>query len=105
VLGTITAVDATVTTGNSITVNIDSTAFTAFAFPLSAAVPFTFAEVIPVGEDTASALTAGVDILTDATINTGYIGMILTGGASCPGGVVSDVVYWTAGKSFSVTNL
>ena len=104
-LGTITAIDTTLTTGNSITVNIDSTAFTAFAFPLTAASPFTFAEVVPVGEDTASALTAGVDILTDATINTGYIGMVLTGGASCPGGATSDVMYWVAGKSFSVTNL
>ena len=101
-LGTITAIDTTTTTGNSITVNIDSTAFTAFAFPLTAASPFTFAEVIPVGEDTAAALSAGVDILTDSTINTGYIGMVLTGGASCPGGAASDVIYWTAGKSFSV---
>jgi len=103
-LGTITAINTTTTSGNTITVNIDSTAFTAFTFPVSAATPFTFAEVVPVGEDTASALSSGVDILTDSTINTGYIGMVLTGGASCPGGDTSDVMYWVAGKSFSVNN-
>lgn len=100
-LGTITAIDTTVTTGNSITVNIDSSAFTAFTFPLTAEVPFTFAEVVPVGENTASALSAGVDILTDATINQSIIGMKLDGGASLPAGEASDIIYWVAGKSFS----
>ena len=101
---TITAIDTTTTTGNSITVNIDSSAFTTFAWPLSAAVPFSAAEVVPVGEDSAQALSSGVDTLSGATINTGYIGMILQGGVNCPGGATSDVVYWVAGKSFSVDN-
>ena len=57
------------------------------------------------GEDTATALLAGVDILSDATLNTGYLGMLLTGGINNPGGAASDVVYWVAGKSFSVSNL
>jgi len=103
-LGTITAVDTTTTTGNSITVNIDSSAFTTFAWPLSAAVPFSAAEVVPVGENSAQAITSSVDTLSDATVNQGYIGLVLTGGASCPGGAASDVVYWVAGKSFSVDN-
>lgn len=103
-LGTITAVNTTVTSGNTITLNIDSSAFTAFAWPLSAAVPFSAAEVVPVGEDSAQALSSSVNTLSDATLNTGYIGMILQGGASCPGGAASDVVYWVAGKSFSVDN-
>lgn len=103
-LGTITAINTATTNGNTITVNIDSSGFTAFAWPLSAAVPFTAAEVVPVGEDTSAALAAGVDILSDATLNTGYIGMVLTGGANNPGGGASDVVYWVAGKSFSVDN-
>lgn len=102
--GTITAIDTTTTTGNSITVNIDSSAFTAFAWPLTAAVPFTAAEVIPVGEDTAQALSSGVDILTDATINTGFIGITLAAGANSPAGQTNDVIYWVAGKSFSVDN-
>ena len=102
--GTITAIDTTTTTGNSITVNIDSSAFTAFAFPLTADVPFSRAEVIPVGEDTASALSSGVDILTDATLNEAFLGIKLAAGAQSPAGSTSDVIYWVAGKSFSVDN-
>lgn len=102
--GTITAIDTTVTSGNSVTVDIDSSAFTAFAWPLTAAVPFDAAELIPVGQDTAESLDSGVDILSGATNNTGYIGMKLPGGAGNPGGASSDVMYWVAGKSFSVDN-
>ncbi len=101
---TIVAIDTTTTTGNTITIDVDSSAFTTFAFPLSADVPFSPAEVIPMGEDTAEALSLSQDILSDATLNTGYIGMKLTGGANCPGGASSDVMYWVAGKSFSVDN-
>ncbi len=101
---TITAIDTTTTTGNTITIDVDSSAFTAFAFPLSAAVPFTFAEVVPMGEDTSDALASGVDILSDATLNTGYIGMKLAGGTNNPAGAASDVIYWVSGKSFSVDN-
>lgn len=105
-VGTITAIDTTTTTGNTITVNIDSSAFTAFAWPLTGAPYTTPAEVVPVGEDTAQALTSGVDILTDATINTGYIGIILGAGATAPAGQViadvGDTIYWTAGKSFNL---
>lgn len=103
-LGTITAIDTTTTTGNTVTVNIDSSAFTAFAWPLTADVPFTAAELVPVGEDTADALAQGADILSDATVNQGYIGMILAAGANSPAGQNNDVVYWVAGKSFSVDN-
>lgn len=99
--GNIIAIDTTTTTGNTITVDINSTGFTAFAFPASTAVPVTPAEVIPVGENTATALSLGVDILSDATVNTGYIGMILAAGANSPAGQNNDLVYWVAGKSFS----
>lgn len=102
--GTITAIDTTATTGNTITVDIDSSAFTTFAFPLTAAVPFSPAVVVPIGEDTAQAISSGVDLLNDATINTGYIGIQLAGGAGSPAGANNDVIYWVAGKSFSVTN-
>lgn len=102
--GTITAIDTTVTTGNSITVDIDTTSFTAFAFPLTADVPFEAAQVIPIGQDSAESLSAGVDLLSGATENTGTIGIKLAGGANNPGGATSDEMYWVAGKSFSVTN-
>lgn len=97
--GTITAV-----TARTFTLNINSTAFTAFAFPLVAAVPFSWAEVVPFGEDTAAALAAGADILGGATLDSGYIGMILAAGTASPAGDTNDVIYWQAGKAFSVDN-
>lgn len=104
ILATIVAVNTTVTSGNSITLDVDSSAFTAFAFPVTGAFPYTPAEVVPVGEDTPFALSQNVDILSDATVNTGLIGMSLAAGANSPAGVASDVIYWVAGKSFSVDN-
>lgn len=104
VLATIVAVNTTVAPGatsNSVTVNIDSTAFTAFAWPTNAIGAFTPAQAIPVGENTASALALNVNILGDATYNSGYIGMNLMGGAGFPAGANNDVMFWTAGKSFS----
>jgi len=100
-IGNITAIDTTLTTGNSITVDIDSSAFTAFAFPVNADVPFTPALVIPVGE-TADATSA--NLLDDATDNVSFIGMELAAGTNSPAGANSDVIYWRAGKSFSVSN-
>lgn len=99
-VGNIVDIDTTTTSGNTVTVDIDTTAFTAFAFPLSAATPFSPAEVVPVGEDTATALAFGQDILADATVNTAIIGMKLQGGVNCPAGAASDVIFWVAGKSF-----
>jgi len=103
-LGTIVSINTTLTTGNKITVDIDSTAFTAFAFPLTADVPFTPAEVVPVGMDTAEAIAEGVDILSDATVNRAFMGIRLAGGVDNPAGEDDDVLYWVAGKSFSIAN-
>ena len=93
---TITAIN---TTTNTITVNVDSSAFTTFAFPLTGASPFTPAIVTPVGEDVTLP-----NLSDDSVINTFYIGMRLAAGIVGPAGSTSDVMYWTAGKSFSVTN-
>jgi hypothetical protein len=102
---TIVAVNTTLTTGNTITLDIDSTAFTAFAFPTSSVgLAFTPAQVVPVGENSAEALVLGVDFLNDATINTGYIGMNLAAGANSPAGQSGNVIYWVAGTSFNVNN-
>jgi hypothetical protein len=99
------------TTATTFTVDINTTGFNAFAFPVTANVPFTPAEVIPVGEDTATALAQpapGVNLLSDATTNTAQIGMLL-GGAATVGGITAgpagsngDVMFWTAGNSFNV---
>jgi hypothetical protein len=100
-IGTITAVS---TANNTITVNIDSTGFTAFGFPVVGQVPFNWAQVTPFGEDTAQAITSGVDILGDSTLNTGFIGVSLAAGNASPAGNNNDVIYWMAGKSFAVDN-
>jgi hypothetical protein len=94
--GTITAV-----TASTITTDIDSSAFTAFAFPANGDYAFSPAIVAPVGE---AADAAYANMLDDATRNVSYIGMQLAGGASHPGGDNGDVMYWRAGKSFSVDN-
>lgn len=100
-IGNITAVAA-----STITVDINSTGFTAFAWPLTAvaAAPHTFAQVVPVGEDTAVALAAvpQADILSDATINTGYTGIILGAGITSPAGSNGDVIRWRATSSFNL---
>ena len=108
-LGTVLAVNQVGTTGNNtVTVDIDSSSFTAFVFPLVAAVPFSYAEIIPVGEDTATALANNTNILADATYNTGWTGVILGTDATTAaialgsaGGTAGDVLFWRAGSSFS----
>lgn len=95
---TITAVN---TTNNTITVNIDTTTYTTFAFPLTIQTPFTPAQVVPIGE---AATHPYENLLDDATINTAYIGMLLGAGANGPAGQIGDVIYWRAGTSFSVDN-
>lgn len=97
--GTITA-----TTTSTITVDIDTSSFTAFAFPVNGDVPFTPAQVIPFGENVAEARDSGVDELADSTDNVALIGMVLAAGTDSPAGSTSDVIYWRAGKSFSVNN-
>jgi len=99
-LATVKAVPA----ANQLTLNVDSSAFTAFQFPLPADVPFSPALVVPVGMDTAQAITSSVNLLADATENQAILGMELVGGADNPGGANNDVCYWIAGKSFSVNN-
>lgn len=97
-IGNILSVDLV---NNTITVDIDSTSFTAYAFPLTAAVPFTPSNVVPVGADTALGLSLGTDILADATINQGFIGVLLKAGALSPAGAANSTSFWVAGKSFN----
>ena len=101
-VGNITAIDQSTATTNTITVDIDSSAFTAFAFPLSGAVPFTSALCIPFGE-TANSAIADPNLLDDSVFNNNILGMYLAAGAQSPAGSSNDVIYWRAGKSFSNT--
>lgn len=104
--GTIVAVGQADADGvtNTITVDIDTSGFTAFAFPLTTDPGFTPAQIVPVGDNTAESLLLNANILADATVNTGYIGIQLQAGTGSPAGAIGDVIYWVAGKSFSVDN-
>lgn len=104
--GTIIAIGTADVDGatNTITVDIDVSGFTAFAWPLTAGPRSTPAQIVPVGANTAEGLALNANILSDATLNTGYIGIKLQAGTSSPAGASSDVIYWVAGKSFSVDN-
>lgn len=119
------AIVVTVVDDYNFTINIDTTAYTAFTYPTIAQQPSSFPEVTPFGEDTATSLASPTiqvptigglqinatqsGILADATVNTGFLGMILgTGGAGVQlttaitgpaGTAAADVVYWRAGKS------
>lgn len=86
---------------NTITVNIDTTAFGTFQWPLTTDPVHTPAQVVPIGENTAQAISSGVNVLGDSEVNLGYLGIALTGGAGNPGGATNEVMYWVAGKSFS----
>lgn len=82
---------------NVMTLDIDSSAFTAFAWPASSSLPFNFPQITPVGTNSSTSLL-------DATDNTAILGMTLGAGIDGPAGATSDVIYWRAGKSFSVDN-
>jgi hypothetical protein len=85
-VGEITAIN---TSTNAITVDIDSSAFTTWTWPVNGDVPFTFAQVIPEGEVPT--------IISGANFNDGIIGMHL--GLNVVG-ASADVLHWQAFKSF-----
>lgn len=101
--GVITAVTATTFTIGS----IDSSAFTAFAWPTTTTVPFTPATVNPVGSGPTPttflpAVQYNFDTLDDATTNQSFqgftigAGLLLTSAAGTVGVTASDVFSWTA---------
>jgi len=94
------AVDVVAVTADTFTINVDSTGFTAFRFPLAAAIPFTPAIVAPLGEE-ANAVNSDPNLLNDATVNTGFIGIKLAAGIDSPAGQNGDLIFWKVGKSFN----
>lgn len=115
----------TVVDDYNITIDINTSSYTAFTFPTIAQQPSQFPQLEPFGEDTAVSLvtaasqvpTAGgtriygtqSGILADATTNTGFIGLYLgTGGfgnantsdfiTGPAGGTAGDVMSWIGGK-------
>lgn len=114
-----------VTDDYNFTIDIDTTAFTAFTWPTIAQQPSSYPVVTPVGENTAVSLSSAVaqtptigglqinntnsGILADSTVNTGFLGLTLGTGANGSisgaaitgpaGSVEADIVYWLAGAS------
>jgi hypothetical protein len=107
------------------TINIDTTAFTAFTWPTIAQQPSSFPQFNPVGEDTAAALVSpyaqvpsvggqqifntNTGILADSTVNTGYLGMILGGGGNgnaltTPISGPAGTVHFTSGNVIDVAD-
>lgn len=103
VQGTITAINVTDgTSTNTIIVNVNVSAFTAFTFPLTGAAPFTPAMVVPIGMNTAQAITSIVSDITDATYNTSAYGLILAPGITSPAGSNGDIIYYVTGTSYNL---
>ena len=97
-LATITAIN---TTTNSITVNVDSTNFTTFAFPTSAiaATGVNFAQVVPVGEAAVNSTSQPYgNLLDDATRNTSFNGVII--GTTIQ--TASKTYQWVAERGLSI---
>jgi len=98
--GLITAIN---TTTNSVTVDIDSSGFTAFAFPVTAtaATAHTLPSAMPFGDGPSSLANplANQSVLDGATRNTAVRGMILGAGANGPAGQSGDLIYWRAWKA------
>lgn len=93
VAGTVTAYNSST---NTYTLDIDSSTFTSFAWPASSAVPMRFPNLVKVGNENTSPI--------NPTTNTDDLLIKLEAGINSPAGSSGDVIYWKAGKSFSVTN-
>lgn len=107
--GKILAVNAVAASGNigayNLTIDIDSSAFTAFAFPASTSSPTAslFATLAPAGASTQFDPVTGVQTGYDFKLQPFRTGqfvpyMYLAGGAQSPAGAASDVINWMAYK-------
>jgi hypothetical protein len=97
-IGTITAIGTAISTCvNTITVNIDSSTFTAFAFPTSAiaATGTDVPEVTPIGE---AATSPYGNLNDDATLNTSATGVIIGTGVQTTG----KLYQWIARRGQSI---
>ena len=83
--------EITVVTATTFTTDINTSAFTAFAFPATASVPFTHAQVMPVGEI--------ATVVDNPEANDGIRGLTLGTSVCGPNGAL---VFWKAIKSDQV---
>ena len=95
-------VTAVNTTTNTITVNINSAAYTAFAYPSSATAGagITFPQVVPIGENAINSSTYPYgNLLDDATDNQSAVQMFC---GSSVVGASNDVMQWIAYRGLSI---
>ena len=86
---------------------LNSSAFTAFAWPAATSVPFSYAQLIPMGSGPTldGSGLYNFDSLSDATSNTGYQGFVVgsnilaTPSATVFGVTAGDVFAWTAWRA------
>ena len=98
-VGTVIAINKVQGVTNTITVDINSSAFTAFAWPLTAFDRFTPPTVCPIGEDATDTFSSDT-ITDDHIVNTASTGIILGGNTTVvsPVGAAGNVIYWKAGN-------
>lgn len=95
-------------TAYTFAMDINTSGYSAFVFPLSADVPFSFAEMIPVGSAALGAIQSSpvdpfnVLYVPGATFNEGFKGVQL--GLSVVG-AANDVIVWVASKSDMYVNM
>jgi len=96
--GSIVAID---TVNNTFTVDIDSSGFSAWAFPLTNAPDFTPAQVTPDGQSTEIQIAQSIGQTSSAYYDTAQLGILLMPGTLSPAGVTGDVIEWVAGVSWN----
>ena len=99
----ITAVSTT-----TITLDIDSSAFTAFGWPATTSVPFNVARIVPIGSGPSAVSTPPYwydDTLLDATANISFQGfsvgtnILATASSTVLGVTAGDTISWTAWRA------
>lgn len=89
-------------TASTFTLDIDSSAFTAFSFPVTADAPFDFAVAEPYGDNLGVERANNSAPPAGTVYDNGMIRVLLTGGATGPGGAASDVIYWNAYQAINL---
>lgn len=86
----------------SFTINIVGSG-EAFTYPTSAQVGAgsQLPEMIPFGQDTAYSVSQNANILADATVNQGFVGIRLKRGAAEPAGTAANQIFWKVGACFN----
>jgi len=88
----------TAITDNTFTIDVDLSAMTTFTFPVYTDVPCQIPSCVPVGDGKSTVSSTA----PSKFYNQGFIGVVLTGGTTYPGGNAGDVIKWTAFKAVRI---